>query len=200
MPKHRSMVISCILFLILFATVSEARTAFGSPVHKQIRYGGFGVKLGVLNTGLIKGTEKATGAKKEYDAKPGISFGFFFDFPLFYGMMICPSFDWHHIRIYEQSQTMIDVAFTLKPYIYKPYPGLAIRFAASAGFAYLASWEIIEATSYMTIKIYTEVLFFTHTPNSWLIELGYLAMPTGGNGEFSYTVNPSLFLRTGLMF
>ena len=194
-----------ILILILFLLTILSTPAFSQinsnkPIPNQIRNGGVGVKIGVINTGIITiQSEK----ERELDPNASISLGVFFEFKFIPGLMISPALDFHNINIFGLNKFMVDFNILIKPIIYKHNAGLAIKPSFGVGIAQLAPWEIEglkSSTTYLSAKANIELALFSLKKHAWILEVGYSAFPTGGNSKVDVKINPSLTVRIGVQY
>ena len=186
--------------LAILSTPAFSQINSNKPIPSQIRNGGVGVKIGVINTGKFTiQSEK----ERELNPNPSISLGVFFDFSVASRLIISPAFDLHNINIYGLNQVMGDFNILIKPIIYKHNSGLAIKPSFGVGITHLASWEIKElssATNYLSVKANVEIAFFSMKKHAWILEVGYTAFPTGGNSAVDVKINPSLTVRIGVQY
>ena len=187
-----------ILFIISGLAVS-ASSEINSNKHipNQIRNGGVGVKLGVLNTGTY------TVGTRELDPQPSITGGVFFEFNTGLGFMISPAFDLNNISISGLNKIMGDINLQIKPILYNHNVGYAIKPCIGVGLGHISLSEINELrapSTYLSVKAMIEIAFFSHANHAWLLEVGYLAYPTGGNKYVDASISPSLIVRVGVMY
>jgi len=186
-------------FLVLFILASSASSQYSKnkPIPNQIKHGGVGLKVGVINTGIL------TVQQRELDLQASISFGVFFEFKLAPGTMISPAFDLYNMHVYGLNNYLADLNVLIKPILYKHRSGLAIKPSFGVGIARLASWDIEEmtsATTFLSAKVNLELAFFTMNNHAWILEVGYTAFPSGGNRKVDAKINPSLTVRVGVQY
>ena len=186
-----------LFIFFIFSSTSFSQFNTNKPMPNQIKNGGVGFKVGVINTG------KLTVAQRELDLQASISFGVFFEFNLAPGIMISPAFDLYNMHVYSLNNFLADFNILIKPVIYKHQSGFAIKPSVGVGVGRLASWDIAEmtsATTYLSAKANVELAFFSLKKHAWLLEVGYSAYPTGGNSKVDAKINPSLTARVGVMY
>jgi hypothetical protein len=186
-----------LLIFFVFTSTSFSQFTDNKPVPNQIKNGGVGLKVGVINTG------KLTVAQRELDPQASISFGVFFEFKLASRVVISPAFDLYNIHIYSLNNYMADLNILLKPILYSHHSSFAVKPSVGVGIGRLASWEIAEmtsATTYLSAKANIELAFFSMKKHAWLLEVGYSAYPSGGNSKVDASINPSLTVRVGVMY
>ena len=170
-----------------------AGTLDAPNIPKQVRVGGVGAKLGVINTGII-----VAGGKRK-DPAGSVSFGVFFNVPLVSRIMISPAFDLHNIHVDALHEFMADFSVAVKPVFYLEHSKIAIRPSLAFGLGRMSTWDVIEdATTYLSVKSYLELAFFSRSKTAWLLEVGYTAFPTGGNSNIHARIKPSLTVRVGI--
>jgi len=193
--RHFTFLIALLICLIVFTGSAWGGTLSSPKIPRQVTKGGVGVKLGVINTGIFKA------GHKRLDPMASVSFGVFFNIPFVSRIMISPAFDLHNIHIYALQELMADFSLAVKPVIYKQNTKLAIRPTLAFGLGRMATWDVIEdETTYLSVKAYLELAFFSYAKYAWLLEVGYTAFPVGGNRNLDASIEPSLTVRVGLEY
>ncbi len=192
--------ITILLLIFVLSSTAFSQIESNKPIPNQIRNGGVGFKVGIINTGKIT---LQTDHERELDPATSISFGVFFEFKLISRLMISPSFDIYNIHANDLNKFMGDLNVLFKPILYKHHTGLAIKPSFGVGIAHLGPWEIKElqsATTYLSVKANMEIGFFTMAKHAWLLEVGYSAYPIGGNSHVDASIKPSLTVRIGVQY
>jgi len=192
--------ITILLLLFVLSSTAFSKMNSNKPIPNQIRNGGVGFKVGLINTGNIT---LQTDRERILDPGASISFGVFFEFKLISRLMISPSFDLYNIHANDLNKFMGDLNVLFKPILYKHNSGVAIKPSFGVGLAHLGPWEIKEldsATDYLSVKANVEIAFFSMTKHAWLLEVGYTGFPTGGNRSVDVKINPSLTVRVGVQY
>ncbi|HOZ09052.1 MAG TPA: hypothetical protein PKW75_12275, partial [candidate division Zixibacteria bacterium] len=77
---------------------------------------------------------------------------------------------------------------------------LAWRPGAAVGLGYLADIGFMRPTTYLTLKAFSELVLLPRGKWAVVLELGFMAAPSGGNSAVDVKIAPSLFLRAGLLY
>jgi len=195
-----------VLGLLLLPASASAAPTWADGVPKVIAHGGVGLKLGLINTGALTLTGRPTPwdsvavAGKELDPKAAPSGQVFFDVPLTRAFLLLFSVDIYDLRFHPLSERFIDVAAGFKLAFYKHHQRLAWRPGAAVGLGYLADIGFMRPTTYLTLKAFSELVLLPRGKWAVVLELGFMAVPSGGNSAVDVKIAPSLFLRAGLLY
>jgi hypothetical protein len=64
----------------------------------------------------------------------------------------------------------------------------------------MADINFLKASSFLTYKAYLEMLLRTEKPHSYLLDIGIIAGPVGGNSKLDVDFVPMVFLRAGIIY
>jgi hypothetical protein len=163
-------------------------------IPKQLSRGAVGLRVGILNTGSVElGTD-------ERNPDPGATIGVFFDVPTVSSLMSTFNIDIYDIRMDPVSERFIDVSAGFKWVFHKSRSKLAWKPGAAVGLGYLAHIGNIRPSTYLTVKGFMELMFFTGSRHAWVFNLGVVAAPAGGNENYDITVDPSLYFQVGISY
>jgi hypothetical protein len=77
---------------------------------------------------------------------------------------------------------------------------VGIRPGIGIGFGHLTHFRNLESSIFLMTRVTLEVIFFSEEKVGWILEVGLLATPTGGNREHDITYGPVPLFRVGAMF
>lgn len=177
------------------------------PYPKAIRKGGVGLKIGLINTGMMNLTGWPTPddsvAVRDYEMNPvpAACGQVYFDVAVSPKLSLLFAADVYDVRFERLSERAIDVSAGFKLAFYQPRARIAWRPGASVGLGYLADIGFMRPTTYLTLKAFTELVVFPKRGQPAVVfDLGVMAMPTGGNSTVDARVAPSVYLRAGLLY
>lgn len=154
----------------------------------------FGVKAGFVADGnfYLNGVE--------YSNKFGLDGGAFIDVRVIDKFFLSPTIDLVDVIIFQDREILLDVSLAAK-YAILSKNGQAIwRPTFSIGYGRLADIGILEHSNYLTVKSSCELIFPTKRRYFFMLELGVIGLPDGGNAEYEVRANPHLFLRGGVLY
>jgi len=182
---------------LLFLTVS---VAVASDFSEGERY--TSVKAGVIGSGTvdIDGTD--------VDQSLGLSIGLGYDFPLgerlHYGFAInLYRMKWSAETVDfqgEDTETMLDIGLAWKWMAVMSEDRFAIRPGLGVGYGTLRRRQSLNGTNYLTLKAFTEIIYFSARETGYMVEVGGFYAPTGGDSDTDIKIGPLLYARAGIMF
>lgn len=186
------------LTAIVLALIVATSAAFSSENMVGKRFGKwhrglFGFRGGIINAA----TMKVDGQK--YDADVALTAGVLFDFPLTKRSTYGFTADLVDVQVAGVRQKAIDVGVAFKYAAYKKESMMALKPGFSVGYAYLAHWELFNASGYLTLRLFLETLFYSNHRYAWLLDFDIFWAPVGGNKEHDVTYGPAIMARFGLV-
>jgi len=183
----------CIV-LITVSAVSDlsAQNMVRSRFGKWHR-GLFGFRGGIINSTNIK----IDGRK--FDANVALTAGILFDFPMTHKSTFGFTADIIDVQVASERQKALDVGVAFKYAAYKKESQMALKPGFGVGYAYLAHWKLLNASGYLTLKLFLETLFYSNHKYAWLADFDIFWAPVGGNEEHDVSYGPALMVRFGLV-
>jgi len=192
MPK-KTIGLVVVLLLVMVSTQAGAYPAIsGSAFWDKPGY--FAGNIGFIGTGKFR----IDGA--QINTQPGFTFGAKFDFRLFNHIYWGVSADIHRLYVKDTGQYFLDLCFNIKRLYFGRSSRVGFRPGIGVGFGHLTHFRDIESSIYLMTRVTLEVIFFSETKVGWMVEIGFLAAPVGGNHEKSITYGPVPMFRIGAMF
>ncbi len=161
-----------------------------------------GVKAGVIGSGNvdIDGTE--------IDHSTGFSLGLCYDFPLGERVHYGISIDMHRMKWSgtdenfqgEDTETLLDLGLAWKYMLVTSEDRFAIRPGLGVGFGTVRRRQTLNGTNYLTVKAFTEIIYFSARGTGFLAEIGGFYAPTGGDSETDIKIGPLVYARAGILF
>ena len=188
---HRRTTIVSITCLLLSLAGVSVSAQIGPWTKSKTKVG---VKLGMLYSShfRVDGVSSETGV--------GISGGVVFDIPVVHRVISGVALDLHDIHVFEARKKMLDISLPVKYVFAFPEQRWELRPVAAVGFGYLTQVDILERSTYLTVKGGLEAAFHTDTRYSLILDFLVVSMPTGGNREHRVTYGPSLIIRGGFIY
>jgi hypothetical protein len=163
-----------------------------------------GFKFGLIGSGSVDRDGQSI------DQGTGLSAGVFFDQPfgskLHYGL----SADFHRMSWRREGTTyglddsgwLLDIGLNLKGNLLGENSRVGLRPGVGIGGAFLGRMESVglAGSSYLTLKGFTEVIWFSPGDLIGLIEIGVWYAPSGGDHNSDLSLGPLWLLRGGVMF
>lgn len=177
-----------------------------SPIPKAIRQGAVGLKVGLINTGIVtlsgRPTPEDTIPVWEFDMDPNAagSIGVFFDVPTYRRLSLVIAADFYDIRFERLSERFIDISAGFKVVFYDSHRRIAFRPGAAVGLGYLADIGFMRPTAYLTLKAFSDLVIFPRGQFAVVFDFGFVSAPTGGNSTVDVSAAPSAYLRVGLLY
>ena len=161
-----------------------------------------GVKAGVIGSGEVK----IEGEGVDQDA--GVTFGLLFDFPygrrMHYGAAVeFLQMNWNagsRSFRFSQSELLMDIGITMKAMFPCAGTRFVVRPGVGIGFGMLRRMGSFNGSNYLTLKVFSEFIYFFEDLPAFLIDGGVWYAPTGGDINSDITIGPLLFLRLGVLF
>ncbi len=163
-----------------------------------------GFKLGMIGSGSVDFGHGAI------DQRAGFSAGFFFDQPFGPRLHYSLSTDLHKMSWrgqqqssrWDESEWLIDLGLNLKGNLLSENSPIGLRPGVGVGVAFLGRMEGagVSGSSYLTVKAFTELVFFSSNDLMGLLEAGVWYAPSGGDNASDVTIGPLWILRAGVMF
>lgn len=161
-----------------------------------------GVKVGYLGAGDID----LQGQKA--DQRSSFMAGLFFDFPfgtsMHYGVSAdLLRMDWKADGAryrFEEQEMLLDVGVNFKATIMSENASLALRPGVGVGFGALRRMDNFSGSNYLTLKAFSELVYFTPGDLSFLLDAGVWYAPSGGDNDHDIKIGPLFTLRFGIMF
>lgn len=177
------------------------------PIDAKPDKGLSGIKAGLFGGGTIElGPKHAREFTNELRTSDSYSLGVFFEQPVYRHLRAAVSIDIHDVKqdiwIGSFSETLIDLGLGLKMGGVTSDGRLGLRPGLTMGFGYLRDVDRLglEPTTYLTVKAYSEFVFYTAGGTGLLFELGLFWAPSGGNGDVRMAAGPMALMRFGLLF
>lgn len=153
----------------------------------------FGFRAGVINATTLQVDDRS------FDTNVALTAGVLFDFPLtkssYYGFTA----DLLDIQVFDERQKALDVGMTFKYAVYKRESMMALKPGLGVGYSYLARIGFLDASGYLTLKMFLEATFYSNHKYAWLADFDILWAPVGGNGDYDVTFGPAIMARFGLV-
>jgi hypothetical protein len=161
-----------------------------------------GIEAGFLGSGRVELTGERADQRFSYGA------GIFFDFPfgahMHYGVSAdLLQMNWSaKSRSYdfEQREMMLDVGINFKATLTAENSPIALRPGIGVGFGALRRLDGFSGSNYLTLKAFSELVYFTPGDLAFLVDGGVWYAPTGGDNDHDITIGPLMILRFGIMF
>lgn len=189
------------LFALLFCAVNTAHAEKNLFARRQGGQNVVGIKLGFVNgaTFRLNYTDSATGSVKAH-SRAGVMGGLFFDMHISQSSSISFATDIIDIVVNNDREKFLDLSLAFKHRISSPEAAMILRPAVGAGLGYMADINFLKASSYLTLKAYCEMLIRTERPHSYLLELGVVGSPNGGNSRIDVHITPMVYMRVGIVY
>ena len=155
--------------------------------------GVFGFRGGIINATNIK----IDGQK--FDANVALTAGVLFDFPLTHKSTFGFTADLIDVQVASERQKALDVGMAFKYAVYKKEKMMSLKPGFGIGYSYLAHWRLLNASGYLTLKLFLETLFYSSHRYAWLFDFDIFWAPVGGNNEHDVTYGPAVMIRFGLV-
>jgi hypothetical protein len=163
-----------------------------------------GFKFGLIGSGSVD-LDKHT-----VDQRSGLSAGFFFDQPLGSSLHYSLSVDLHKMTWrgqlptyrWDESEWLLDLGVNFKRNLLNENSTVGLRPGIGAGLAFLGKMETagVAGSSYVTLRVFTELIFMSSSDLMGLIEIGLWYAPSGGDHNSDLSLGPLWLLRGGVMF
>ena len=161
-----------------------------------------GIKVGYIGTGDVD----LEGQKA--DQRSSFGAGLFFDFPfgnrMHYGVsgdLLRMNWKADGARYrFEEQEMMLDVGVNFKATLMSENGPVAVRPGVGIGFGALRRMADFSGSNYLTLKAFTEVVFFTPGDVAFLVDGGVWYAPSGGDNDHDIKIGPLLVVRFGIMF
>jgi len=161
-----------------------------------------GVKVGYLGSGEVDLPGQNADQRSSFTA------GLFFDFPfgasMHYGVSAdLLRMDWKADGAsyrFEEQEMLLDVGVNFKATIMSENGSLALRPGVGVGFGALRRMDNFSGSNYLTMKAFSELVYFTAGDVSFLVDAGVWYAPNGGDNEHDIKIGPLFTLRFGIMF
>ena len=188
---HRRTSIAVIASLLLSFASGPVSAQIGPWTKSKAKVG---VKLGMLYSShfRVDGVSNETGI--------GISGGVLFDIPVVRRVISGLALDLHDIHVFEERKKLFDINLPVKYVFAFEEQKWELRPMAAVGFGYQTQVNVLERTTYLTIKGGFEAVFHTDTRSSLILDFLVLSMPTGGNRDHRVTYGPTLIIRGGIIY
>ena len=193
-PLSRHLRIICLALAAVVAFGGAQLAAQGiSPAGGRVM-AKVGVKLGMLYSSRfrIDGVASATGI--------GLSGGVVFDFPISRRFLYGVAIDLQDVHVFETRKKVLDLSLPLKYAFLFERQNWELRIVSAAGFGYHAKVDILERSTYLTLKGGLEAVFHGDTRFSLVVDLLVFAAPIGGNRDHRVSYGPSLIARVGFVY
>jgi hypothetical protein len=153
-----------------------------------------GVKLGMLYSSRfrIDGVASETGI--------GLSGGVVFDFPISRRFLYGVAIDLQDVHVFETRKKVLDLSLPLKYAFPFERQNWELRIVSAAGFAYHTKVDVLERSTYLTLKGGLEAVFHGDTRFSMVVDLLVFAAPIGGNRDNRVSYGPTLIARMGFVY
>lgn len=184
------------LLMVLLAIVSIRSSA--TPV---VNSGDFWNKRGYFsgNLGFI-GNGKFRIDGNNLNTQPGFTFGIKFDVRWFDHVYWGVSADVHRLYVRDTGQYFLDLCLNVKRFYFGRSSRVGFRPGLGVGFGHLTQFRNVESSDYLMTRVTLEVIFFSETKVGWIVEIGFIGSPAGGNQQSSITYGPVPLFRVGAMF
>jgi len=188
--------------MTLAAIVCLISSAVASDYEVGESYTGF--KFGMIGSGSVES------GHSPIDQRAGFSTGFFFDQPFGPRLHYSLSVDLHKMSWrgqqptyrWDKSEWLIDLGLNLKGNLLGENSPIGLRPGVGAGVAFLGKMESagVGGSSYVTVRMFTELIFLSSNDLMGLLEAGVWYAPSGGDNASDLSIGPLWTLRAGVMF
>lgn len=160
-----------------------------------------GIKLGFANGSTFKVTDRKThSSDSTHQSRAGVMGGIFFDLRLSKSKHLSIIVDIIDIGVNTDREKLLDLSLAFKQRISPPGSPFILRPAIGAGLGYMADMHFLKASSFFTLKGFCEMLLQTEKPHSYLLELGLVGAPSGGNATNDVSFTPMVYFRVGIVY
>jgi hypothetical protein len=160
-----------------------------------------GIKLGVINGTTFTVTQRmANSVDSTYQSRAGLMGGIFFDMRLSDSRRLSINVDIIDVGVNSDREKLLDIGLAFKQRVSAHDSPFILRPAVGAGLGYMADINFLKASSFLTVKGYCEMLLHTEKPHTYLLELGLIAAPSGGNRVHDVRFSPMVYLRGGIVY
>jgi len=181
---------SFLILIFVILTVPSTRA-----LDKPDKYKGtFGIKAGFVGGGVIDQN------LFPYEAEKSYSLGLFADQPLSPSLFLGFNIDYHIIDISTDESKLIEISLSMKGIIPKRRVGFIVRPGVSAGYGYISEIDFVDNAHFFMIKGFTELIYFVNNNIGFLVEVGGMGAPLGGNSKRSMKMDLRYLIRFGVIF
>jgi hypothetical protein len=161
-----------------------------------------GFKFGVLGPGQVDlGSQNA-------DQKTSFGGGVFFDFPFGAHFHYGASADLYRMHWtadgerfnFDSEELLLDVGINVKASLSSENSSFAFRPGVGIGFGALRRMAGFGGSNYLTLKAFSEAVYFTPGELAFLLDAGVWYAPSGGDNEHDIKIGPLFLIRAGVMF
>jgi hypothetical protein len=192
MPKKTIGLVVAISLAIISQQASGASALNSRSFWEKSGY--FAANIGFIGTGKLR----IDGA--HINTQPGFTFGAKFDFRFSRNLYWGLSADVHRLHVRDTGQYFLDLSCNVKKMYFGRSSRVGLRPGIGVGFGHLTHFRDLESSTFLMTRITFEAIFFSETRVGWIIEVGLIAAPTGGNREHDMTYGPVPLFRVGAMF
>jgi len=163
-----------------------------------------GVKVGLIGSGEVKVSGEIIDQNASFMA------GFFFDLPFgskfHYGLSAdFVNMNWQAAgtdRDFKESRGLLDLGINLKGNFVGEDSPVGLRPGVGIGFGVLRGMDDagIGGSTYLTLKAFAEIVYFTPGDLIFLFDAGVWYAPSGGDNALDIAIGPLVFLRGGVVF
>jgi len=193
---QRQSILIALSFLFLFSISQASDSETGDSYT--------GVKFGLIGSGRVDVVGR------RIDQRSGLSAGFFFDQPFGSRLHYSLSADlmkmaWRERTpciTLEESEWLLDLGVNLKGNFVSENRPLGFRPGVGVGAAFLGRMEMagVSSSSYLTLRAFAEIVYFSPGDLMFLLESGVWYAPSGGDNATDVSMGPLFTLRGGVMF
>jgi len=162
--------------------------------------GMFGIRIGHVGSGTIKGEEKATGEKAEGDSEAVTTYGIYLDYPIMLKLYAGIAIDIAPIELRNENKSIINGGLTVKYTLTNSNSKVIFRPAVQVGYAALPSFSKYKSSNFITLLISGETIIKMADKFGLSADIGLFWGLSGGNNEYDVTGGSMLILRGGLVF
>jgi hypothetical protein len=160
-----------------------------------------GIKLGVANGATFSVADRSTqSSDSTYHSRAGVMGGIFFDMRLSESRHLSLGVDILDVGVNTDREKLLDLSLAFKQRISPSRSPFILRPAIGVGLGYMADMNFLKASSFFTLKGYCEMLLQTEKPHSYLLELGLVGAPSGGNATERVRFTPMVYFRVGIVY
>ncbi|PWB74779.1 hypothetical protein C3F09_03570 [candidate division GN15 bacterium] len=192
MPKITIPALVVLMLVLVWCQVSADPVMNSNDFWNKRGY--FAGNLGFIGTGKFRMDGH------NINTQPGFTFGVKFDIRWFDHVYWGVSADVHRLYVQDTGQYFLDLCLNVKRFYFGRSSQVGFRPGIGIGFGHLTQFRNVASTEYLMTRVTLEIIFFSETRVGWIVEVGLIGAPTGGNRETSINYGPVPLFRVGAMF
>lgn len=161
----------------------------------------FGLKAGIINQTFFRVVGKSPEfVTEDMRTRVGFTGELFFDIPTNEWMMVSVAVDMNDIHVDATRTQMLDLSLSFKFPFYKEFSNVAWRPTFGVGYGYLGEVDLLEKSSYTTLRAGVELVFYSQQRYAYLGEVLVYSSPWGENDEHKISFGPVVLIRLGVIY